>query len=238
MGVKKVYLINQDYSFGQSVHAQARAMLQRESAPISKLLATSCIRCRRSPTFLLISRRSKPLVADSDITGNWGRDFALLPKAGRRRRSANRLVRVLWLLARREYSDQADRFNAPRFCDRGRRPKFGSQMPPRNGRLTLPGETRRRPYLVRFPTKCGCWRRRLLNQIQMIQRPLPPVKLEGMTVEQLHDGGDTAMRKNDLSDLRRTCISPASALWIPARNSTKKHWLGLEDHRHHQGERQ
>jgi branched-chain amino acid transport system substrate-binding protein len=44
--VQKVYLINQDYSFGKAV-AAARRRCWRRSGPTSRWSATSCIRCRR-----------------------------------------------------------------------------------------------------------------------------------------------------------------------------------------------
>jgi branched-chain amino acid transport system substrate-binding protein len=44
--LKKVYLINQDYSFGKAVAAAARAMLAKKR-PTSRSWATSCTRCRR-----------------------------------------------------------------------------------------------------------------------------------------------------------------------------------------------
>ena len=131
-GVKKVYLINQDYSFGQSVHAQARAMLN-EKRPDIEIVGDELHPLQKVTDFSPYIAKIKASGADSVITGDWGQDFALLLKAAGRRRSANRLVYVLWLLARRAYSDQADRFDAPRFCDRGRPPKFGPRRRPEMG---------------------------------------------------------------------------------------------------------
>jgi branched-chain amino acid transport system substrate-binding protein len=56
--IKRVYLINQDYSFGKAVAAAANKMLAR-SAPTSRSSATSCTRCRRSTTSRRTSRRSR-----------------------------------------------------------------------------------------------------------------------------------------------------------------------------------
>ena len=42
--IKKIYLINQDYSFGQAVRSEA-GRCSKPSAPTSRSSATSCIRC-------------------------------------------------------------------------------------------------------------------------------------------------------------------------------------------------
>ena len=78
--IKKVYLINQDYSFGQSVRKQA-APCWRRSARTSRSLATNCILCSRSRIFPRYVAKIKASGADTVITGNWGQDIALLLKA-------------------------------------------------------------------------------------------------------------------------------------------------------------
>ena len=45
--IKKVYLINQNYSFGQAVAARARRNTWRASAPTSRSSATTCTRSAR-----------------------------------------------------------------------------------------------------------------------------------------------------------------------------------------------
>ena len=56
--IKRVYLINQDYSFGKAV-AAPRTRCSPRSVPTSRSSATSCIRCRRSRTFRPTSPRSR-----------------------------------------------------------------------------------------------------------------------------------------------------------------------------------
>ena len=58
--IKKVYLINQDYSFGQAVRDGGHARCSARSVPTSRSSATSCIRCRRSTISRPTSPRSRP----------------------------------------------------------------------------------------------------------------------------------------------------------------------------------
>jgi branched-chain amino acid transport system substrate-binding protein len=78
--IKKVYLINQNYSHGQQVSKFAKENL-KPSAPTSRSSATTCIRWPRCATSRPTSPRSRQSGADTVITGNWGSDLALLIKA-------------------------------------------------------------------------------------------------------------------------------------------------------------
>jgi branched-chain amino acid transport system substrate-binding protein len=78
--VKKVYLINQDYSFGQSVRTQARAMLGAKR-PDVQIVGDELHPLLKITDFAPYIAKIKASGADSVITGNWGQDFALLLKA-------------------------------------------------------------------------------------------------------------------------------------------------------------
>jgi branched-chain amino acid transport system substrate-binding protein len=78
--IKKVYLINQDYSFGQSVRAQARTML-KEKRPDIEIVGDELHPLLKVTDFSPYIAKIKASGADSVITGNWGQDFALLLKA-------------------------------------------------------------------------------------------------------------------------------------------------------------
>jgi branched-chain amino acid transport system substrate-binding protein len=78
--VKNVYLINQDYSFGQSVRTQARAMLGTKR-PDVKIVGDELHPLLKITDFAPYIAKIKASGADSVITGNWGQDFALLLKA-------------------------------------------------------------------------------------------------------------------------------------------------------------
>ncbi len=78
--IKNVYLINQDYSFGQSVRTQARKMLA-EKRPDIQIVGDEVHPLLKVTDFSPYIAKIKASGADSVITGNWGQDFALLLKA-------------------------------------------------------------------------------------------------------------------------------------------------------------
>jgi branched-chain amino acid transport system substrate-binding protein len=78
--VKKVYLINQDYSFGQAVRKSARAMLS-EKRPDIEFVGDELHPLMKVTDFSPYIAKIKASGADSVITGNWGQDFALLLNA-------------------------------------------------------------------------------------------------------------------------------------------------------------
>jgi branched-chain amino acid transport system substrate-binding protein len=79
-GVKKVYLINQDYSFGQSVRAEARKMVA-EKRPDITIVGDELHPLLKITDFAPYVAKIKASGADTVITGNWGQDIALLLKA-------------------------------------------------------------------------------------------------------------------------------------------------------------
>ncbi len=78
--IKKVYLINQDYSFGQAVRAGARKMLNAKRPDI-EIVGDEVHPLAKVTDFSPYIAKIKASGADSVITGNWGQDFALLLKA-------------------------------------------------------------------------------------------------------------------------------------------------------------
>src|ERR1700760_2346936 len=78
--IKKVYLINQDYSFGQSVKTQARAMLKAKRPDI-EIVGDELVPLLKVTDFAPYVAKIKASGADSVVTGNWGQDIALLLKA-------------------------------------------------------------------------------------------------------------------------------------------------------------
>src|SRR5208282_2853296 len=88
--IKKIYLINQDYSFGQAVRKQALAML-KEKRPDIEIVGDELHPLLKITDFSPYVAKIKASGADSVITGNWGQDFALLLKA-----AADAGLRVNW----------------------------------------------------------------------------------------------------------------------------------------------
>ncbi len=78
--IKKVYLIDQDYSFGQAVRKAARAMLS-EKRPDIEIVGDEVHPLLKVTDFAPYIAKIKASGADSVITGNWGQDLALLLKA-------------------------------------------------------------------------------------------------------------------------------------------------------------
>ncbi|KQU64472.1 MULTISPECIES: branched-chain amino acid ABC transporter substrate-binding protein [unclassified Rhizobacter] len=80
--VKKVYLIGQDYSFGQSVLRQARTMLAAKRPDI-EIVGDELHPLGRIKDFLPYAAKIKASGAQAVLTGNWGNDLTLLIRAGR-----------------------------------------------------------------------------------------------------------------------------------------------------------
>jgi branched-chain amino acid transport system substrate-binding protein len=80
--IKKVYLINQDYSFGQSVAKAARAMLNKKRPDI-EIVGDDLHPLGKVKDFAPYVAKIKASGADAVISGNWGNDIALLIKAAR-----------------------------------------------------------------------------------------------------------------------------------------------------------
>ena len=78
--IRKVYLINQDYSFGQAVRVAARAML-KDKRPDIEIVGDELHPLLKVTDFAPYIAKIAASGADTVITGNWGADFALLLKA-------------------------------------------------------------------------------------------------------------------------------------------------------------
>src|SRR5579871_1076350 len=78
--IKKVYLINQDYSFGQAVRSEARKMLAAKRPDI-QIVGDELHPLQKITDFAPYVAKIKASGADSIITGNWAQDMALLLKA-------------------------------------------------------------------------------------------------------------------------------------------------------------
>ena len=80
--IKKVYLINQDYSFGHAVRKAAREMLARKR-PDVQIVGDDLHPLGKVTDFSPYVAKIKQAGADTVITGNWGQDMALLIKAAK-----------------------------------------------------------------------------------------------------------------------------------------------------------
>src|SRR5512132_974583 len=80
--VKRVYLINQDYSFGKAVAAAATRML-KEKRPDIKIVGDELHPLQKVNDFSPYVAKIRASGADTVITGNWSNDLVLLIKAGK-----------------------------------------------------------------------------------------------------------------------------------------------------------
>jgi branched-chain amino acid transport system substrate-binding protein len=80
--VKKVYLINQDYSFGHDVSSTAREYLKRKRPDI-QIVGDDFHPLAQVKDFSPYASKINASGADTIITGNWASDLALLVKAGK-----------------------------------------------------------------------------------------------------------------------------------------------------------
>jgi len=78
--IKKVYIIGQDYSFGQSVRKAANEMLKAKRPDI-QIVGDELHPLLKITDFAPYVAKIKASGADSVITGNWGNDMSLLLKA-------------------------------------------------------------------------------------------------------------------------------------------------------------
>ena len=80
--LQRIYLIGQDYSFGQAVLREARRQLAVER-PDVRIVGDELHPLARVKDFLPYATKIKASGAEAVLTGNWGNDLTLLVKAAR-----------------------------------------------------------------------------------------------------------------------------------------------------------
>lgn len=78
--IRKVYLLNQDYSFGRQVSKFARERIKAKRADV-EIVGDEFIPLSQVKDFGPYMEKIKASGADTVITGNWGTDMSLLAKA-------------------------------------------------------------------------------------------------------------------------------------------------------------
>ena len=79
--VRKVYLINQDYAYGQAIQRAAHEMLLKKRSDL-QIVAEEFIPLGKVKDFAPYAAKIRASGADSVVTGNWGNDMFLLVRAG------------------------------------------------------------------------------------------------------------------------------------------------------------
>ena len=207
--IKKVYLINQDYSFGQAVRTEARKMLGAKRPDI-EIVGDEVHPLLKVTDFSPYIAKIKASGADTVVTGNWGQDFLAAPEGGRRRGAQGQLVHLLCRRRRRADRDQADRPRSSGVPDHRRHPELRQQA----------GDGIREG-IPRQGTTCRLFYPRAVNEMRMFKaaaekaNSLDPVKvaaaLEGMKVD-VFDGGEGFMRSDDHQFFQPIYISSFGSL--------------------------
>jgi branched-chain amino acid transport system substrate-binding protein len=191
--IKKVYLINMDYSFGQSVRTAARKMLG-EKRPDIQIVGDEVHPMLKVTDFSPYIAKIKASGADTVVTGNWGQDFALLLKA-----AADAGLKVSW------YTYYAGGAGGPTAIKQtgldGQVFQISEGVPNSGNKAAMDLETD-----FRAKEKMSLWYPRAVNEMRMFKlaaekaNSIDPVKvaaaLEDMKFDVL-DGGEGFMRKDD-----------------------------------------
>jgi branched-chain amino acid transport system substrate-binding protein len=191
--IKKVYLINQDYSFGNAVRTEARKMLNAKRPDI-EIVGDEVHPLAKVTDFSPYVAKIKASGADSVITGNWGQDFALLLKA-----AADAGLQVDW------YTYYAGGIGGPTAVKQANAPdrvfQISEGLP--NGSYAPAQE-----FEKAFRAKLGIslFYPRAVNEIRMFVKAAQEAnsveptkiaaKLDGMQVT-VYNGGDGFMRSDD-----------------------------------------
>ncbi len=191
--IKKVYLINQDYSFGQSVRTGARKMLAAKRPDI-QIVGDELHPLLKITDFSPYVAKIQASGADSVVTGNWGQDFALLLKA-----AADAGLKVNW------YTYYAGGAGGPTAI---KQTNLNHQVFQISEGVPNSGYQPAMDFEKNFRAKAGLslWYPRAVNEMRMFKlaaekaNSTDPIKvaaaLEGMKFDVL-DGGEGFMRKED-----------------------------------------
>ena len=191
--IKKVYLINMDYSFGQAVRSEARKLLT-EKRPDIQIVGDELHPMLKITDFSPYIAKIKASGADSVVTGNWGQDFALLLKA-----AADAGLKVKWYTY---YAGGAGGPTAIKQTGLDHQVYQITEGIPNSGDKTAMDLEKD----FRAKENMSLWYPRAVNEMRMFKaaaekaNSIDPVKvaaaLEGMKFDVL-DGGEGFMRKDD-----------------------------------------
>jgi len=192
--IKKVYLINQDYSFGQSVRSEAMKML-KQKRPDVEIVGNELHPLLKITDFAPYIAKIKASGADSVITGNWGQDFALLLKA-----SADAGLQVDW------YTYYAGGAGGPTAIKQANVPDRVFAIVEGHANIpNAPSQELEKAFRAKLDGQSN-WYPRAFNEMTMLVKAIEETKstdpkkiaqkLEGMKITVLN-GGDGFMRADD-----------------------------------------
>ena len=191
--VKKVYLINQDYSFGQGVRVLARDMLKAKR-PDVEIVGDELHPLLKITDFSPYIAKIKASGADTVITGNWGQDIALLLKA-----AADAGLQANW------YTYYAGGAGGPTAIKQAGLVHKVFDIVEGNPN-SAPESAQKTETEFRQKFGVTLWYPRAVNEMRMFAKAVKEsnsvdpkavaAKLEGMTID-VFDGGQGTMRKDD-----------------------------------------
>lgn len=207
--IKKVYLINQDYSFGHAVRKGANTMIKAKRPDI-QIVGDELHPLAKITDFSPYVAKIKASGADSVVTGNWGSDMSLLLKA-----AADAGLQVNWYTY---YAGGAGGPTAVKQTGLDHRVFDIAEGKPNGGDAAAAKEEE--AFRAKFQG-LGIWYPRMFNMFHMVVAAMQqaksddPVKvgkaLEGMKFK-THNGGDGFMRKDDHQFFQDMFISSIGSL--------------------------
>nr|WP_231714760.1 branched-chain amino acid ABC transporter substrate-binding protein [Enhydrobacter aerosaccus] len=193
--IKKVYLIDQDYSFGHSVADTTVAML-KEKRPDIQIVGNEFHPLVKVTDFSPYIAKIKASGADTVVTGNWGQDLALLVKA-----AGDAGLKVNW------YTFYAGGSGGPTAIKQANLPDQVYQLTEGFNNLPYkPAQEVVRAYIARYKSE-PIYYPRLFNLTGMVFEAMKEAnsadpakfapKLEGMKYATFASGQEGFMRKDD-----------------------------------------
>ena len=193
--VKKVYLIDQDYSFGHSVADTVVRMLKTKR-PDVEIVGNEFHPLVKVTDFSPYIAKIKASGADTVVTGNWGQDFALLIKA-----ASDAGLQVDW------YTFYAGGAGGPTAIKQANMPGHVFQMTEGVNNIDYkPAQETIRAYIARYP-QAPVYYPRMFNLTGMLFKAIEDAKsiepatfapkLAGMKYPTFSSGGEGYMRTED-----------------------------------------
>ncbi|MEI2733980.1 MAG: branched-chain amino acid ABC transporter substrate-binding protein [Rhodoblastus sp.] len=224
--VKKVYLINQDYSFGQGLRKLAVDML-KQKRPDVQIVGDELHPLLKITDFAPYIAKIKASGADSVITGNWGQDIALLLKA-----AADAGLQANW------YTYYAGGAGGPTAIKQtGLQHKVFDIVEGNPNTAIEAAQKTEEEFRGKFGVTL--WYPRAVNEMRMFAKAVKEansvdpkavaLKLEGMTAD-VFDGGQGTMRKDDHQFFQDMYIRSFGPLDPGAKFDEEKTGWGWKQH--------
>ena len=209
--VKKVYLLNQDYLFGQSMQRDTKMLLAKQRPDI-KVVGDELIPFGKVKDFSPYVTKIKASGAQALITGNWGHDMKLLIKAGMDAGlDIGYYTYLAHLSAARPRSAPTGENRLHSVMEFHENVAPSSQNTEAGGfRQGLPREERIRLLRDQLPSPCSRWSPAAIDKAGSTDALKVAQALEGMHMKDLL-GNDTKCARTTTSSSARTTTASSRA---------------------------